>query len=197
MKPQPTQQILRKEKPPHTLEPTRKISWSGSETSEEYFIIFDLLGAFLSLMGPVPTTGTIVPTATNFFLPLAVVYGRWCGKLAPENRARAQFTPTVAQITWSEEGNGKPWYFFLGTSSRGWYISDGKRPKPDKKWADLVKRTRHGYLHRILEAQHDDTRYRNYGQSPSLDDDSNAGTNFGNCGETYPFLYVLASVNLS
>ena len=130
-------------------------------------------------MGPAPTSGT-APTSKNYFLPLVVVYARWCRLLAKS----VGFTPTIAQITWSSKDNGKTWYSFLGSSAGGFV--------KEQTWKDLVGKTRHDYLNAILQS----SQWPNYGQSPLKDKDDKAGTNFGNCGETYPFLYILASVDL-
>ena len=177
MKPTPAQQILRKDQKTPALEPTKKIPWTINNISEEYFIIFDLLGVFLSLMGPAPTAGT-APTAKNYFLPLVVVYAKWCTVLS---RSKG-FRPTIAQITWSTKDSKI--YSFLGSSVGGFV--------KEQAWIDLVGKTRHAYLSTILKAP-----YTAYGQSPVRTANKGAGTNFGNCGETYPFLYVLGSVHLS
>ena len=179
MKPTPEQQILRKDDKTPTLDPTKQIPWTINTISEEYFIIFDLLGVFLSLMGPAPTTGT-APTAKNYFLPLVVVYAKWSRALA---RSKA-FAPTVVQITWSSEDSGSTWYSFLGSSAAGFV--------KDPTWKDLVGKTRHDYLSGILSP----SDWPTYGHSPARDANKDAGTNFGNCGETYPFLYILGSVDL-
>lgn len=128
-------------------------------------------------MGPAPANAT----PKNYFLPLVVVYARWCSALARSASVR----PTVTQITWAKNGDGQPWHFFLGSSSAGF----NKSPAAYKL---LVGATRHSYLHRILQAP-----WTAFGRSPARDAHNNAGTNFGNCAETYPFLYILGCVGIS
>ncbi|KAF9223280.1 hypothetical protein BS17DRAFT_131870 [Gyrodon lividus] len=170
---EPYQQILRKLNE-FALDPTDPIPWLRHQ--EPFFIIFDLLGVFLSLMGPAPTTGT-APTPKNYFLPLLVVYAKWCTKLAPETNQ----CPTVVQVTWSTDNDTL--YPFLGASARGYaHGTEG----PPQQWTSLVQETRHGHLNGILQAP-----YTNFGTSPGIAEDAENGTNFGNCAETYPFLYVL------
>lgn len=132
-----------------------------------------MLGLFLSLMGPAPTNAT----RKNYFLPLVVVYARWCIALSPGSG----LAPTVAQITWVTKSNRQ--YPFLGASAKG--FAPGRGP-----WSNLVKQKRHCVVSGLLRLP-----YTAYGDSPTLDLQGKPGWNMGNCGETYPFLYLLTSVN--
>ena len=49
----------------------------------EYWSPYDLLGLFLSFMGPAPDGAT----KRNFYLPLTAVYGRWCHQIAGSCKA--------------------------------------------------------------------------------------------------------------
>ncbi|KAG8221348.1 hypothetical protein J3R82DRAFT_1519 [Butyriboletus roseoflavus] len=171
----PYQQLLRTT---NAVQPTRPISWINGK-AETFFIIFDLLGIFISLMGVPPTTQTL--TETNYALPLVVLYGKWCRQLAQS----VKFTPTVAQITWATSKDGKTFYPFLGTSAAGF----GQK----SEWKEIVRKARWTYLRAIMQSPYDE-----YGYSPERGPSGSppekmkqAGTNFGNCGETYPFLYIL------
>lgn len=174
----PYQQLLRTANAVH---PTRSIPWTNGK-AETFFIIFDLLGIFISLMGVPPTTQTL--TETNYALPLVVLYGKWCRQLAQS----VKFTPTVAQITWATSQDGKTFHPLLGTSAGGFGIKS--------EWKEIVRKARWAYLGAIMKHP-----YNEYGYSPERGPKGSApekmkqaGTNFGNCGETYPFLYILAYV---
>ncbi|KIJ59877.1 hypothetical protein HYDPIDRAFT_117970 [Hydnomerulius pinastri MD-312] len=174
---EPKQQILRKLNQV-LLDPTIPILWIRKQ--QPYFIIFDLLGVFLSLMGPAPSNAT----AKNYYLPLVVIYSKWCTLISPETNQ----SPTITQITWTKEKD--QFYPFLGASSRGYaYGTEG----PPAAWTALVQTTRHGYIKGsgVLPA-----KYQNFGTSPGIEQDAVNGTNFGNCAETYPFLYILADKTL-
>src|SRR5207248_8819204 len=58
---------------------------------------YDLLGLFLSFMGPAPGGAT----KRNFYLPMTAVYGRWCRQIAgsyPRNTICD--SPFMFQCTW-------------------------------------------------------------------------------------------------
>jgi hypothetical protein len=64
----------------------------------DYWSPYDLLGLFLSLMGPAPNGAT----KRNFYLPMTAVYGRWCRQIAgnaPRNGICDR--PYMFQCTWS------------------------------------------------------------------------------------------------
>ncbi|KAF5604289.1 hypothetical protein FPCIR_834 [Fusarium pseudocircinatum] len=56
----------------------------------EWWCPYDLLGLFLSLLGPAPATAT----KNNFYLPLTAVYGRWCSRIAG-HPDYGWWTPTI------------------------------------------------------------------------------------------------------
>src|SRR5271155_2852432 len=63
----------------------------------EYWSPYDLLGLFLSVMGPAPDGAT----KGNFHLPMTAVYGRWCRQIAgtlPSNGVCD--IPYMFQCTW-------------------------------------------------------------------------------------------------
>ena len=93
------------------MEPTEPIGWTVNDIAESFFVIFDLLGAFLSIMGPAPANTTL----KNFFLPLTVVFAQWCIALARGVHTK----PSVCPVTWTSKDGGKTQVCFLGCSLAG------------------------------------------------------------------------------
>ncbi|KAI9648828.1 hypothetical protein NHQ30_003469 [Ciborinia camelliae] len=91
--------------------------------------------------------------------------------------------PGAYQCTWRPRTEDGGFDFFLGHAFGG--------PKGPPEWKELVRRTRCDLLMGFLKDE-------NWGWDNSPDiinrrktQPNNAGTNFGNCGETYPFLALM------
>jgi hypothetical protein len=78
-----------------------------------YWSPFDLLGLFLSFMGPAPDCAT----KRNFYLPITAVYGWWCYQIAGRDYGGVGNIPYMFQCTWR---TGPPAWFFLGSSLAGY-----------------------------------------------------------------------------
>jgi hypothetical protein len=80
-----------------------------------YWSPYDLLGLFLSFMGPAPNGAT----KRNFYLPITAVYGRWCRQIAGEDPGGGVGDhPYMFQCTWCVR-SGQPTRFSLGSSLAG------------------------------------------------------------------------------
>jgi hypothetical protein len=151
----------------------------------DYWSPYDLLGLFLSLMGPAPNGAT----KRNFYLPMTAVYGRWCRQIAgnaPRNGICDR--PYMFQCTWSIpfDHSGRPTRFFLGSSLAGY----DWRPHLTGTWKTVLRRARFALVdgHRLRQAGHD------FDNSPMIERRGESGTKFGNCAETYPFMNLLMYV---
>lgn len=167
-----------------------------NDTQLEFWNPCDLLGLFLSLMGPAPGAAR----KRDYYLPLTAVYGRWCAKIAsnksqgfePISQKEAvgiSAPPTVFQCTWEDKRDFSPQNFFLGSSLAGfsWGVAD------TGLWETVLKRGRYNLLRdpAELEANIGGGVY-SFDLSVTKKDPQNPkGVRFGNCGETYPFLAVL------
>lgn len=188
----------------HPHSPKSILNNENTKDQLEFWSPHDLLGLFLSLMGPAPAGAN----KRNYFLPLTAVYGRWCAKIAGRGARGFEPTsgrivqgvsdpPTVFQCTW--EGNEKrlDQRFFLGASLAGynWNLNE------TGQWENTLKMGRYNVLKEraSLEPEYSFERSPNriklippekpggpveYGIDPT-------GTRFGNCGETYPFVVML------
>lgn len=134
---------------------------------------YDLLGLFLSSLGPAP----IGATKENFYLPLTAVYGRWCAQIAGSALGGVGYLPAVFQCTW-RIADGIPPQFFLGSSVAG-YTQVGTGT-----WPRVVRKGRFDLLFRDED----------FDKSPSLAQHGEAGTRFGSCAETHPFLELMKYV---
>lgn len=101
---------------------TSPVEWAETNPSPgslprrwRYFNPYDLLGLFLSLLGPAPPGAT----GKNFYLPLAIVLARWCSQIGgPRARGKGPL-PFMLQCTWVES-RAQRCPFFLGTSLGGY-----------------------------------------------------------------------------
>lgn len=134
---------------------------------------YDLLGLFLSSLGPAP----IGATKANFYLPLTAVYGRWCAQIAGSAIGGVGYVPAVFQCTWRIADGIAP-QFFLGSSIAG-YTEAGTGT-----WPSVVRKARFNLLF----------PNGNFDQSPSRTLHGNTGTRYGSCAETHPFLELLRYV---
>lgn len=95
----------------------------------QYWCSFDLLGRFLSIMGPAPTKATI----SNFYLPLTTMYNRWCAAIS--------FTPpSTFSCLWKGQGCDKG-SFYLGASiAKPWH------PGSEIELLEMARRARFNML---------------------------------------------------
>ncbi|PHH66827.1 hypothetical protein CDD81_5959 [Ophiocordyceps australis] len=156
---------------------------------------YDLLGHFLSLLGPAPQTAN----RNTFFLPLTAVYARWCtciaGHKPPEfawsdaARNGAGDWPFMYQCTWRSDGdktNPRKW-FFLGASNAGDEWDFAKVGK----WKYRVQRQRFNMMMANLRMTLlPPTAFAN-DTAPEQNGGSNA--RWANCAETYPFVFSVLS----
>ncbi|KAJ5255783.1 hypothetical protein N7505_010934 [Penicillium chrysogenum] len=135
-----------------------------------YWCSFDLLGRFLSIIGPAPQNATNY----NFYLPLAMMYGNWCRKIAPH-------PPNAYSCVWAEE-TGKQSHFQLGASLGGYAM-----PQPrGGLWVRILKQARFDILRDERLDAEGITAW-----SSNLKSRTANNINFGNCAETYPLAHVL------
>lgn len=175
-------------------DPAKDQTWSFNSVPRQYWNQYDLLGLFFSKMGPAPEGGSVA-TQQNFYLPLTAVYAKFClwigGKQAPsmvndtdpkKNRKGQGIgaPPQCFQCTWVED-TGK---FFLGAALAGFdFNSCGA-------WEPELRGKRYHHLDNFFQfpgtwGQFEDRR------SPVIEYELNGKTQFGNCGETYPFLEII------
>ncbi|KAI0852451.1 hypothetical protein F5Y00DRAFT_273075 [Daldinia vernicosa] len=145
---------------------------------------YDLLGLFISILGPAPGTAN----RNNYFKPLTAVYARWCSRIAGYARKwkppgdGAGDWPYMFQVTWKLVGDKN--YFFLGSSIAG----DNWKTSEVGQWIKEVQRQRFYMLHDSLLRV--DLFKRDFNKTPvKLDTNTLANHSFGNCGETYPFIF--------
>lgn len=158
---------------------------------------YDLLGLFLSFIGPAPLDATV----ENFYLPMTYLYGKWCSKIVSKNAeaTRGNFKgvgppPAMYQCTWItfETSQSHP-EFFLGASLSGYStksVIDNAEGIAAKRavgnlWEQRVQESRYHLVPRpVVEPE-----YPGFDSSVMREKDDQ-GTHFGNCAETYPFLYL-------
>lgn len=150
-----------------------------------YWSPYDLLGLFLSSMAP---SGA---NKWNFYLPMTAVYGRWCRLVAGRRPGGGVGDhPYMFQCTWCEK-NGEFARFSLGASLAGY---DWRLNKTGT-WEMVLKRERFNLLEGAVGVPMQASEY-DFDKSPMREPERNgdAGTRFGNCAETYPFLDLMEYV---
>ncbi|KAL9561696.1 hypothetical protein ACKAV7_014252 [Fusarium commune] len=190
----------------HTTPEPARIPSLTSKDGVSYWNHYDLLGFILSLL----QTDLDGATKDNFFLPLTAVYGRWCAKIGgdrktpkppkpPKDPAITAMAdeqkgvgavPTVFQCTWVADKGGV--YFALGSSIAGY---DWGNKTQVGKWQESLQRTRFDLLHgwNDIHTQLIEGKVWDFENSPNRTKKGKAGTHYGNCGETYPFLHIFHS----
>ncbi|KAF5667490.1 hypothetical protein FDENT_12082 [Fusarium denticulatum] len=172
-----------------------------------YWSHYDLLGLFLSLMGPAQPNSD----RYNFFLPLTAVYTRWAftiggsrnyGDIRERSLQAMAFTPkpghgpppTIFQCTWLE-GSDSQVDFSLGASMGG-HNYGNRQVLGD--WGTRLQKTRFALLNdwnRIKDSEWTNKKGKlvkfGFEMSPSID--AGRRSKFGNCGETYPFVHMLGT----
>lgn len=177
---------------------------------------YDLLGLFISILGPAPTTAD----KNNYFLPLAAVYGRWCSRIAghacwkwnwktPGNGAGDW--PYMFQVTWKlmkapvdkkpPAGKKPPAdykVFFLGSSIAGddWIENDkDDKDKYTGKWRRAVQHSRFNWLYSGLRLKK--FTLKDFDSSPvQKNPKTTSNQPYGNCAETYPFIFSVRGYKL-
>lgn len=162
---------------------------------------YDLLGLFLSTLGPAPDGAT----KANFYLPLTAVYSWWCSQIAGERVMNSGtrkageklitegtgWFPAMFQCTWRQK-DGQLDQFFLGSSTAGFPKGIPKKPQmtveeleqvdADDKWELAVKYGRYKLIEGIVVPCG-----FNFEDSPLIKKSGDLGTRYGNCAETAPF----------
>lgn len=153
--------------------------------SPPFWNSYDLLGLFLSTIGPAPGSAN----KKQFFFPLTAMYGWWCFAIGPPNLDRpgagVNF-PSCFQCTWKEVSLALP-VFFLGASFGG-FSGNGLR-KNSFFWRRLVMYERFKLL--SIRTPFDESPKR----GPVGPKDM-PGSRYGNCAETYPFVSLMMRYNL-
>ncbi|RYP91660.1 hypothetical protein DL770_002226 [Monosporascus sp. CRB-9-2] len=154
---------------------------------------YDLLGLFLSILGPAPQGAT----KNNYFLPLTAVYGRWCARVAGHAIRGWEWTtpgdgagdwPRMFQVTWKpDQDRDRKQHFFLGSSVAG----DEWNSKQVGRWKKRVQRTRFDTLYGSLRMK----LFENSFEKSPVYEAYKFGWPFGNCAETYPFIFSIRDSN--
>ena len=136
-----------------------------------YWSIHDLLGLFLSSLGPAPDGAT----KRTFFMPLTAMYGRWCRQIATRSQS-----PYMLQCTWNNQSST----FFLGANLSGYFSND----ETTGTWLYALSRARFnlvdGNLLKLAGWSHDNCPV--FGQQKDRWKQA-----FGNCAECYPLLNMM------
>jgi hypothetical protein len=134
-----------------------------------YWGLYDLLGLFLSLIGPAP----VGATKKNFYVPLTATYGRWCAKIG--DRLSYMFN-----CCWSVRENQQD-TFSLGASLGGYMT----KKRLTGCWHYVCQRGRFS----LVDGEPLKLAGWTFGDSPCIRDGGHVS--FGNCAETYPFIRLL------
>ncbi|KAJ3545139.1 hypothetical protein NM208_g2660 [Fusarium decemcellulare] len=163
----------------------------------DWWCAYDLLGLFLSLLGPAPSAAD----KNNFYLPLTAVYARWCSRIAGHPESNWNWTPDVQgegylpfvfQCTWHVEVDNSTkqhrGQYFLGATTAGdSFVSDPNPEKYPASWQERVQEARFNALFRCQKlpmVQINDFKNR---AAPNMNLPGRNMVPFGNCAETYPF----------
>lgn len=127
-------------------------------------------------------------TTGDVFARLTIMYAWWCRELVPGD---GYSYPSVSQCTWGRLGANDAFDLFLGHSCEG--AKGGNFPpraegEKDHRWVTNVKLGRYNLLGAIVKR---DGGNWSFEKSPDRIKKKEAGTRFGNCAETYPFLSLL------
>lgn len=160
-----------------------------------WFNPYDLLGLFLSLLGPTSEAAD----QENYFLPLTAVYARWCTRIAGNKPGRWKWKPTdpgvgdwpfMFQCTWNliEDSNKKrSHWFFLGASTAG----DKFDANAVGGWRREVQRERFGMLFGCQRQPLVQRMDFEENKAPSQLMPGGSQVPYGNCAETYPFVAMV------
>jgi hypothetical protein len=168
---EPSQAIGRKLNPKWT-EDSQHVSKFDLEVSiyggVSYWCSFDLLGRFISLLGPAPEGATI----SNFYLPLTAMFSRWCVAIAAR-------PPLTISCFWNEHRSHSR--FYLGASFTGPYEAGIESP-----WIKMNKKARF----RLLMGDALSATGLTF-RSTKAFSKFNMPLHFGDCAETYPLVHML------
>lgn len=163
------------------------------EASNIYWNPYDLLGGFLSVLGPAPQAAN----KNNFFLPLASVYARWCSKIAghaprvwngPAQNGAGNW-PFMFQCTWYDDPAVKPKkWFFLGASIGG----DEWKEANVGQFKDTVQRHRFDMLLRKSQTKLVLQKHWDKKLAPEQVIGGGNHTPYGSCAEGYPFVEMMS-----
>ncbi|PHH93135.1 hypothetical protein CDD83_515 [Cordyceps sp. RAO-2017] len=163
-----------------------------AELRVPYWNPYDLLGLFLSLLGPAP----VEATKSNYFLPLTAVYARWCARIAGkappaykypdgEKGTGAGNWPFMFQCTWHDDRSKKPLkWFFLGASISG----DEFKEDNVGAWKRTVQLHRFNMMYACFQVKMLRTGDFENQRAPEQRIAGGSQVPFGNCAETYPFV---------
>lgn len=176
-----------------TWQHTNPVDIPGLQTplaSPFYWSHYDLLGLILSLL----QTELEGADKDRFFLPLTAAYGRWCAEIGgnrgttepPLGTIGVGAVPAVFQYTWVKDKEDKI-YFASGSSLAEF---DWNAEGQVGKWKIRLRHTRFDLLTGWNDIDKVEEKW-DFQWSPLLEEKPKAGTHFGNCGETYPFLHML------
>jgi hypothetical protein len=172
--------ILQRPQPPAAMSKFRVRRHLHND--RDYWSPYDLLGLFLSFMGPAPDGAT----KRNFYLPITAVYGRWCRQIAGDDPGDGVGDhPYMFQCTWCIR-SGQPTRFSLGSSLAGYDWT----PDSTGTWQTVLRRARFALVDGVplRQAGYD------FDNSPRIEWGNGRGARFGNCAETYPFVDLLMYV---
>ncbi|KAN0068949.1 hypothetical protein V8E54_013118 [Elaphomyces granulatus] len=134
-----------------------------------YWSIHDLLGLFLSSLGPAPDGAT----KRTFFLPLTAMYGRWCRQIVTPSQQ-----PFMFQCTW----NNQPPTFFLGANSSGYSCDE-----TTGTWRYALTRARFA----LVDGDPLKRAGWSYDNCPVGQETGRTKQKFGNCAECYPLVNMM------
>jgi hypothetical protein len=201
---------------------TPKSEEKNSRTAP-YWSLADLLGLFLTKLGPAPSDAN----APNFFLPLIALYVLWTkillkpslgkvnqmdyadhpGKELDGEFPRSPITakePQMYQCTWAtaDGGTGGLAHFALGSSTSGYHkMLQWKRFWYDHTYKRFLLMNNlaiaQGIDKLLMEKQIKDGQGKTKTEHlPWTFENSIESHHFGNCAETYPFVRFLMLVEL-
>ncbi|TVY77082.1 hypothetical protein Focb16_v008069 [Fusarium oxysporum f. sp. cubense] len=164
----------------------------------QWWCPFDLLGLFLSLLGPAPASAD----KNNFYLPLTAVYGRWCSRIAGAADEKWKWKPSIEgegelpfvfQCTWYlqvDKSTRQHWgQYFLGASNAGdKFETDVKLDTYTGAWRERAQEARFDMLFRCQKVPMVQVNDFKNKTAPNMEKKADRNmVPYGNCAETYPF----------
>ncbi|KAI6093498.1 hypothetical protein F4821DRAFT_873 [Hypoxylon rubiginosum] len=153
---------------------------------------YDLLGLFLSILGPAKTEAD----KDNYFIHLTAVYAQWCSRVGgmkvPPGNVGVGHSPGAYQVTWKQRQNGEI-DFCLGSALAG----DAFNEIETGQWKKRVRRARFDLFRTSLRMQLlKESDFETSLKQLEMSTKGNAafeGQMYGNCAETYPFIFSILS----
>jgi hypothetical protein len=165
--PKPSQYIYREVRSILTVR-----SYFDGNQDIKHWSPFDILGNIMSWLGMAPPSATLY----NFFIPLTAVFAMWCSKIAPDLPL-----PTTYCVTWDQQPTSDSLLNFRLGANLGGY--DGRA---SLDWTYRLKRARYEILSPRLKLPGKDP----FKDAPELGKGRGPGWSYGQCAETYPFVYM-------